>query len=158
MASYTPLYNQTVIWIAGYDDGSILREWDDSGEEHSFNEIDKKKLRKFYLISANGDCYFDCKTGVFRLDGRDFVFPLAGLDLNYAEGLIHYKEAFTEFVSAHAKKHEYDGFEIGSYNMGWKVKYNNLKSQVILTLPEKIFSVELTFLDLNKTVSWKVKI
>lgn len=156
--SYSPVYTQSVIWVCRFTDGSLLREWEDSGKEHLFKEIDRAKLKEFHLVSATFDYYYDCQTGIFKVDGREFVFPLAGLGLAYGEGLIHFKEACTEFVSAYRKRSEYDGFEIVSYEFGWKVTSGNTKSQVIYNVSTKSFSVELTFLDLQKTVSWSVKI
>jgi hypothetical protein len=158
MASYSPLYQQDVIWVAEYNDGTILREWDDSGKEHLFKEIEKFRLRKFHLVSADSDLFFDCHTGVFNIDGLYYVFPLSGLDLKYGEGLIHYKDAFTEFVSAHAKTNDYAGFSIGSYEFGWKVTQGNFKSQVIYNTSRRTFYCELTILDLQKTISWTIKI
>lgn len=156
--SYSPKYHQDVIWVAEYSDGSLLREWDDSGKEHLFREIDRNKLRKFHLISSDSDSYFDCQNGVFTIDGIKYAFPLAGENLNFAEGLIHFKNATTEFVSANKRISEYSGFEINGYEMGWKVSHDNIKSQVIFSLPQKVFTVEVTFLDLQKTISWSLKI
>lgn len=154
--SYSPSYQQSVIWVAEYDDGSLLREWDDSGKENSFRNIDKSKLRKFHLVSESFDYYFDCQTGVFTINDIKYVFPLAGEKLNFAEGLIHFKDATTEMVLG--KKREYDGFEINGYEFGWKVTHDNIKSQVIFELPSKIFIIEITFLDLQKTILWKINI
>lgn len=156
--SYSPLYKQEVLWVAEYLDNSILREFDDDGKPHLFKEIDKSKLKKFHLISADNDYFFDCKTGVFTIEDKNYVFPLAGMNLSYAEGLIHFKNACTEFVPEHLKTHTYDGFEITDYEFGWKVTHGNIKSQVIFSFAEKSFRVEITFLDIQKTVSWKVNI
>ena len=157
--SYSPKYAQSIMWVCQYNDGSILREWDDDGKSHSFNEIDKSKLRKFNLISKDSTCFFDCQTGVFTIDGKQYVFPLCGLEnVNYADGLIHYKDAFTEFVSARCKHGDYDGFAIMGYEMGWKVIKDNVKSQVVLHLPSKTFEIQVTFLDLQKTVKWNFKV
>lgn len=154
--SYSPLYNQNTIWVAEYKDGSILREWDEDGKVHAFKEINKAELAKFHLISEKFDYFFDCSTGVFNVNGREFVFPLAGLPLNYAEGLIQFKDASTEFVPEFLKTSDYDGFEITSYNFGWKVTYGNVKSQVIFSLPEHAFKIEMT-VD-GKTIIWVMKL
>lgn len=156
--SYSPLYKQDVMWVAVLDDGSTLREWDDDGKSHSFNEIDKSKLRKFSLISEKFDYFIDCQTGLFHIDNREFVFPLAGLNLKYGEGIIHYKDASTEFVSSHVRRNAYDGFEIASYHMGYKVSHDNIKSQIIFNVISKVFEMELTFLNIQKTIKWSVKL
>lgn len=157
--SYSPLYPQKIIWVCEYKDNTILREWDDDGKGHMFNEIDKSKLKSFHLVSAEFDYFFDCWSGIFTVDGREFVFPLAGLDnVNYGEGLIHYKNACTEFVPVQRKTHKYDGFEITGYEMGWKVTYGGMKSQVIFSLPQKVFNIEITFLEIPKIVGWKIKL
>lgn len=156
--SYSPKYHQDVIWVCEFLDGSILREWDDNGKEHPFNSIDKSRLKKFHLISKDFDYYFDASNGIFTIDGIRYAFPLAGENLNFAEGLIHFKSATTEFVSVNRKTSDYDGFEITGYEMGWKVSHDNIKSQVIFSLPQKVFTVEVTFLDLQKSISWSLKI
>ena len=156
--SYSPQYHQSMIWVAEYNDGSILREWDDSGKESPFKDINKDKLRKFHLISADSDSFFDCQTGVFSIDGKQYVFPLAGEALAYSEGLIHYKDATTEFVNEKLKHNLYDNFEIMGYEMGWKVIKDNIKSQVILHLPSKVFEIQVTILDLQKTIKWNFKV
>jgi hypothetical protein len=156
--SYSPQYHQSVIWVAEYNDGSILREWDDSGKECPFKDINKDKLRKFHLISADSDSFFDCQTGVFTVNDKQYVFLLAGEGLAYAEGLIHYKDAATEFVNEKLKRNLYDNFEIVGYEMGWKVVKDNVKSQVVLHLPSKVFEVQVTFLDLQKTIKWNFKV
>ena len=157
--SYSPHYKQDIIWICEYNDGSFLREWTDSGEENPFSSIDKSKLRKFHTISSNFDYFINCQTGVFTVDGKQYVFPLCGLDnVNYADGLIHYKDAFTEFVSARCKHGDYDGFAIMGYEMGWKVIKDNIKSQVVLHLPSKVFEIQVTILDLQKTIKWNFKV
>jgi hypothetical protein len=156
--SYSPLYHQEFMWVAIYNDDSILREWDEDGKVHNFNEIKQTQLKTFHLISAEKDYFFDCKNGIFSIDGREFIFPLSGMELPFGEGLIQFKEASTEFVPAVLKESAYDGFEIESHNFGWKATNDKLKVQVIFTLPERIFTVEMTMLDLYKTVQWKVKI
>jgi hypothetical protein len=44
------------------------------------------------------------------------------------------------------------------YEMGWKVIKDNVKSQVVLHLPSKTFEIQVTFLDLQKTVKWNLKV
>lgn len=161
--SFSPKYFQSIIWLCELENGTTLREWNDDGTQFLFKDIPKEKLKRFHLIGKIGDTsidyFFDCKTGIFTVDGREFVFPLAGLDdVNYGEGLIHYKSACTEFVPIQRKTHEYDGFEITGYEMGWKVTFGGMKSQVIFSLPQKVFNAEITFLEIPKTISWKLKL
>jgi hypothetical protein len=158
MSSYSPIYFQPIIWVAKLLDGSIIREWDDEGKVTPFKSLDKSKLAEFHMISKDYDYFFDCKTGIFVADGREFIFPLAGSNLPFNEGLIEYKEASTHFVPAVLKTDDYDGFGIDSFNFGWKITYGNIKCQVILSLPEKVFTVDMTLLDIQKTITWKVKI
>jgi hypothetical protein len=61
-------------------------------------------------------------------------------------------------VNEKLKHNLYDNFEIMGYEMGWKVIKDNIKSQVILHLPSKVFEIQVTFLDLQKTVNWKLKL
>lgn len=156
--SYSPKYTQNIIWVAEYNDGSILREWDEEGKAHAFSEINRSKLKRFHLISKDSDYYYDCTTGFFNIDGREFIFPLAGSNLNFAEGLIQYKDASTEFIPEFMKDTPYDGFEILSYNFGWKVANKDVKCQVILHLPERNFTIELTMLSVQKTFIWNIKV
>jgi len=154
--SFCPLYLQEIIWVAETNDGTLLREWDDNGKETMFKDIPKKDLAKFHLVGEGIDYYFDCQNGEFVVDGKVYVFPLCGEGLDYGEGLIHFKVASQEFVPN--GKNNYVGFSIQGYQMGWKVTKNNMKCQVIFTIPDKIFDVQLTFLDISKTIKWKNKI
>jgi hypothetical protein len=157
-SSFSPYYVQKIIWVAELDDGTMLREWDENGRETLFKDIPLKRLKRFHLVSEDFNYWFDCDSGIFHVDGREFIFPLAGLGLNYGEGLIEFKEATTEFIPPALKTHPYDGFHLLGYQFGWKVTYGGMKSQVILNLPEKVFEVELTFLDIQKTVYWKLRL
>jgi hypothetical protein len=162
--SYTPMYFQPIIWVAELENDEVLREFDDDGESHhAFIQLERNKLRKFHLISRNFDYFVDCKTGVFNLNGLQFIFPLACTDLNFKEGLIHYKQASTHFVSR--PEGPYDGFGIQSFNIGWHVKNNDLAVKVILILNienypliQKLFDVEMTLLDLQKKYSWNINL
>ena len=154
--SYSPHYLQDVIWVAKLSDGTLLREWDENGKETLFREIPLEKLEEFHLTGENFDYWLDCRSGVFVVGGRQYVFPLAGLDLKYGERLIHYKSAFTEF--RRVKTYNYDGFGITDYTMGWKVTCGNFASQIIFLVPQKVFICRLTLLDLGKTVEWKVQV
>ena len=149
---------QEYIWVVRNEDGSFIREWDDEGKIFPFRKLDKSKISEFHMVSKDEDFYFDCKTGIFVAAGREFIFPLAGMALPFNEGLIEYKDASTHLIPASQKVDDYDGFNIDSYNFGWKITYGNVKSQVILSLPEKVFKVEFTLLDLQKTVSWEVRV
>jgi len=154
--SFCPSYLQEIIWVAETKNGTLLREWNDDGKETLFKDIPKKDLAKFHLVGENLDYYFDCKTGEFIIDGKIYNFPLCGENLEYGEGLIHYKTAHQEFIPN--GKNDYKGFRISEYQLGWKVIKDNMKCQVIFTIPGKIFDVQLTFLDINKTVKWRNKI
>ena len=158
MSSYSPIYMQPIIWVAKLTDGSLIKEWDDQGNVFAFRKLDKSKIIEFHMVSKDFDYFFDCKTGIFIIDSREFIFPLAGADLSFNEGLIEYKEASTHFIPANLKTDDYDGFGIDSFNFGWKATYGNIKCQVIFSLPDKIFTVDLTLLDLQTTVSWKVQV
>ncbi len=154
--SYCPHYYQGIIWVAELQDGTLLREWSNEGKETLFRDIPQNKLKKFHFIGENIDYWFDCQTGNFVVDGKTFVFPLTGQDLKFGEGLIHFKGGEQEFIAN--KMYPYQGFNISGYSMGWKVTQENLKVQVLFSLPRKEFDIEVTFLDLQKTVSWKVKV
>lgn len=154
--SFCPYYHQDTIWVAEGLDGTILREWDDEGKETPFKDIPKDKLKRFHLVGEGFDYWFDCQTGIFVVDGKRYIFPLAGEELNYGKGLIHFKTAYQELVRN--KIHPYQGFKIAGYQMGWKATKGNIKSQVIFSLPQKEFEVQVTFLDIQKTVCWKLRI
>jgi len=154
--SFSPYYPQDVIWVAKLSDGTLLREWDENGKETLFKQIPLGKLKEFHLLGEDFDYWLDCQTGVFVVDGRQYVFPLTGLGLSYGEQLIHYKDAFTEL--RRVKTHPYDGFGITGYNMGWKVTLGKFACQVIFSVPQKVFTCRLTLLEFDKVVEWKVKV
>jgi len=154
--SFCPHYLQEIIWVAELKNGKLIREWEDDGKEKLFKDIPLDELKKFHLIGEGIDYFFDCKTGEFVVDRKTYVFPLCGEKLNYGEGLIHYKEASQEFMP-HGRN-DYSGFRINGYQIGWKVIKDDIKCQILFTIPDKIFNIQLTFLDINKTVKWKIMV
>lgn len=62
---------QKFIWVAEYDDGTFLREFDDDGSENSFYDIDRNRLMKFHLAGNGKDYWLDCRTGVFHINGEE---------------------------------------------------------------------------------------
>ncbi|MFQ6095637.1 MAG: hypothetical protein ACE5NN_05795, partial [Candidatus Bathyarchaeia archaeon] len=121
------------MWKAELTNGEVQREWKPDGSETLFNQIKKDKLRRFHLVSVDGEDYwFDCRDGFFHVNGRIYVFPLAGLpNINYGKGLIHYKDAYQAFIPG-GPTFRYQGFSVGAYHIGWKVEKDEILSQVIL--------------------------
>ncbi len=42
-------------WVAVYNDGSILRQFNDDGTENRYGDIDRKRLSEFHLVARDED-------------------------------------------------------------------------------------------------------
>lgn len=61
-------------WIAEYDDGTLLEQFDVSGKEHLFKEINHDKLVKFTLKSDKHTISVYPITGDIEVDGVFFKY------------------------------------------------------------------------------------
>lgn len=119
---------QKFIWVAEYDDGTFLREFNDDGSENSFYDIKRDRLKKFSLVGCGKSYGFDCRTGVFSINGEELrvrfiadngdCFEFMGQSGPYND-IIQYKEASTAFNLLQNRVVD----KIDSHNIGWKAKF-----------------------------------
>ena len=160
--SYSPLYQQDRMWVAKYKDGSTLVEWEPSGKEHMYHEINHADLVEFHLISMNGDNdYLDKRTGYFHVDKKVYIFPLAGFDLNFK--LIQFKQAHTDAIPTRPGHvlPKYAGFSLDDYNIGWETRKDDIHVKVILKVSssgKKEFLFEMSFLDIKRKFGYNLRV
>lgn len=122
---------QPVVWVVRFKDGQTVFEFDDSGNESSFNALMPRKVdfeAIFFLDKLNSRKYLiNLLTGEFfinglpiglskNLDGRQHYFcNLPGV--NYAEGVIQYK--CSNPVSPGDRN-----ISAATYNIGYKIPWN----------------------------------
>lgn len=71
--NYSPIIKEPFIWVAEYNDGTSISEIDFkdvSGfglRKHTFNEIDKSKLKYFGIIGYGHKFYYNIIDGIFNV-------------------------------------------------------------------------------------------
>lgn len=161
MKSYSPLYVQTRMWIAEYQDGSTLKEWEPSGNENLWQAINFSKFAKLHLVSDTDDDFFDARNGFFIVDKKHYIFPLAGFPLKFKP--IQYKDAHTHFIATPAGQTlpKYAGFGVEAYHIGWETQKEDIKVKVILRVQAdaiKKFLFEMTFLDIKRKFGYELRV
>lgn len=115
---------QKYIWVAEYEDGTGLKEFNDDGTENSFYDLDRSKLKRFGLMGGGKGYWLDCKSGVFYVDKKEVCVRFIDSDGNIYEfmrqngsynDIIQYKSASTSLTMNGRVK---DSIE--SYSIGWK--------------------------------------
>lgn len=69
------------IWLAEYDDATVLRQFEDDGKEHFFSEIDQSKLKRFGWVPVEPN-----------------LVPVS-ISLNKGDKLICYRRNFLSFIN-----------------------------------------------------------
>jgi len=162
MKSYSPLYFQDHMWVADNKNGTRLMEWEPSGQEHMWREINHSQLKRLHLVSEESDDCFDKDTGFFVVDGKTYIFPLAGFPLDFK--VIQFKNAHTDVVFGlpESPQSKYAGFHLDSYNIGWETQKDDIKVKVILCLHAdtkiKEFFFEMTFIDIKRKFSYSLRV
>jgi hypothetical protein len=140
---------QKYIWFAQYTDGSMLCEFEPSGKENLFRDIDRTRLRRFGLMGVGNVFSFDTKTGEFDVNGKKLsavydVIPLIGADTLYND-IITFKDAEATFNPGGGTTSRITKFSVG-YKTKITVGSKQFNLRLILALPEggqPYFSVRL---------------
>ena len=125
---------QPVIWIVQYNDGTVIREFEEDGRETVFNDdvLSKKKdFRYIGLVDIPNDMSYsiDLQTGKLILRGQAFgvakevdgrVFDYTNLTgLDFTSGVIQFK--CSKPLDVLVGKRMPDTVFPASYNIGYKV-------------------------------------
>lgn len=132
-------FPQDFIWYSQEAD-RIVSEFDESGAEHNFSEVDKKKTLTFGLKGPELDFHYDVETGDFYLMSQHFTLKamIEGEEARIAEvkDPITYKRAFARFDPMGGNQ---GGSIIAEYFFGYKTVLFTKKGRVhfkaIVSLP-----------------------
>lgn len=132
---------QKYIWQAVYKSGDTFAEYETHDGVHvanNFNDIDKKDLARYELVSAYETFGFDASTGIFNINGRELAFSYWCESSGVAKfdsftDIIQYKDAESLFNPATGESRT----GIVQYNIGYKAKSicGNYSLRCILKLP-----------------------
>jgi len=155
-------------WRIDYKDGSQISEILEDGSERDFKEIELDGIKQVHIIGRGYvqyltpeynvivrqkkfDYFLDCRDGRFYFGDEYKEFPCSGLNLNYAEGLILYKEASVPIPTGNLANMPPLEPRIDSLCFGYKIHFQGKKYQVICKVKlngEYTFSASCT--DLKK--------
>lgn len=99
-----------VVWVAIYNDGTMITEYDENGDQVSSEDIDHKKLREFKLVDSKartvisqeiipGQCFFYRRRTALQT-GRDVVeiMHMFGWRFSYASSIGENGEVTKEYI------------------------------------------------------------
>ncbi|MCR8994665.1 hypothetical protein [Brevibacillus laterosporus] len=157
-----PIQTQEFIWVADYNDGTSLTEFDlqtHTSDPYRFYSIDKSKLIRFGLIGNGTKMFFEVANGVFNINGHQFrvyyvvdgkEYNLSGSALIYND-IITYKDCVSEAIPLLTAREGAFNNRILQYNYGYKktltvhgVEFNY---QAIVSVPfnkEAYMSIKIT--------------
>ncbi|MCR8641563.1 hypothetical protein NV379_02735 [Paenibacillus sp. N1-5-1-14] len=141
----SPVDGQSFIWMAAYQDGTFLSEFNyDNLEANDFYSIDKNNLVRFGLVGYSMNHYFEVNSGIFKIAGQRFEiayvvgekeYSLTGQNITYND-IITYKNASTT-ININGGQQEPP--RIDQYNLGYKINLNidnvNFYFKPILCMP-----------------------
>ena len=62
-----PVSHRRYLWFSKYFNDSLFTEFENSGKENDFNDIDKENLKEFGLIGHGSKIWFNTDDGVLQL-------------------------------------------------------------------------------------------
>ena len=133
-------FPQDFIWYAQEGIGKIVSEFDETGAEHEFSEVNKSKTDFFGLKSKTLDFHYETETGEFLLMGQRFqlrpVINGEEVKTTGSKDPITYKRAFARFDPMSG---EAGGSTIAEYYFGYKTllltNRGKVHLKVIVSLP-----------------------
>lgn len=135
------LTDHPFMWVAEYEDGTILDEALENGEFRSFTAIKKNTVKTFNLVGRKMRAYFDTSNGMFNLNdvffsiaikiGED-VRPISSIEGETYKDLIHYKGFYADTIMNDGRI-KGTGLSIvtNSYHIGWKKKIMLADDQIL---------------------------
>lgn len=118
--------HKPIQWIAIYDDGSELSQYNEDGSENLFGDIDQDRLIRFKLESYNKCLSVDLIEGTFRIGTEDIRFDgFDGADYR----LIFFRRTRQDFgksVKTTITPH-----------IGWQTNINGKNYQRIMAISEE---------------------
>ena len=124
------LTDHPFMWVAEYEDGTILDEALENGEFRSFTAIRKDTVKTFNLVGRKMRAYTDTSNGIFDLNDVLFstairigenTYPISSIEGETYKDLIHYKGFYADTIMNDGRIKS-TGLNIitNSYHIGWK--------------------------------------
>lgn len=137
---YSPVPNkQALIWIAEYDDGKFLAEYDfNTQKKNDFYSIDKDKLLRFGFIGNGSKAYFNVSDGTFIIDDNKIQISyihnenevfLTGRTFIYND-IIQYKSAIADIDVMSLKYNEDIVGDVSCHSIGFKKQLDLFDSSI----------------------------
>jgi len=112
-------------WIAIYEDGSMLLQFD-NGKENLFKDIDLDRLVEFQLVfNSKKVLSVYPKLGAFNINGFSYTTDIAYKRNNSTYKLIYYRRVFNQIEDGVSSKI--------FYNIGFEVNINGVVHKRILS-------------------------
>ena len=124
------LTDHPFMWVAEYEDGTILDEALENGEFRSFTAIRKDTVKTFNLVGRKMRAYIDTSNGIFNLNDvlcstairiGENTYPISSIEGETYKDLIHYKGFYADTIMNDGRIKS-TGLNIitNSYHIGWK--------------------------------------
>lgn len=137
-------YSQPFVWFAKYNNNEMLTEFEDSGKENEFKDIDKSRLAEFGMLGRGAKLSYSVATGVFDITGKKVEFMLecedgSAICLNGSprqyNDVITFKSAYLDYDPATQQSENIiDGYFFG-YKHSFAVNGMSIHSKIVFALP-----------------------
>lgn len=129
--------NRDLIWIAKYNNGQELREYQDN-KFNDFYSIDKDNLSSFGLMNELNELMYEVDTGTFIFNNKRLNISLKHEDtiIPITESAIKYNDCITFKKADHIVTGAGFGTsKIVEYNYGYKARLDNMNIKIIVCVP-----------------------
>lgn len=137
---YSPVPNkQPLIWVAEYDDGTFLTEYDlNTKNKNDFYSINKNKLLRFGFIGNGSKAYFNISDGTFIIDDNKIQISyihnenevfLTGRTFIYND-IIQYKSAIADIDVMSLKNDQDIVGDVSCHSIGFKKQLDLFDSSI----------------------------
>ena len=120
-------------WLAVYNDGTSLDQFDGS-DERLFSDIDQNKLKKFVIYNGSNGIDLDMLTGVFTINGSQISIDKRS-NLDSDNRLIFFKRVRVDIGTT-----TIDENKTTRYFIGYQTTVDGVNKKVMLSVMEDDFS------------------
>ncbi|WP_312339056.1 hypothetical protein [Anaerospora hongkongensis] len=136
--------DQPFIWFADYGNKQMITEFEDSGIENKFHDIDKTRIKEFGILGRGAKLSLNASNGIFDICGKkvefliwkddDTIINLTSQESPYQD-VINFKSAYVEHnLNTNQSYSVIDGFLFG-YKHNFKISDNEFFNKIIFALP-----------------------
>lgn len=116
-----------MIWVAQYNDGTSLRQFNPDNSENLFKDINQDKLVEFCILNEEEVYSINLSTGIFNLNGLKISFD--EVNSNDAFRLIYFKRVRQSIGGINSVSI--------TYNIGYQTTKNNKNVTRYLMISEE---------------------